>query len=165
MPAALLCLHTEGAELAPSSCGEPGRCASTEGNSTKALLFAQDFVATALRAIKLRRPRGAPRQRAPPSPPRVCGVGLVSPLNGTRGFEGTRVVRGRLYGHLILAGAFTMTPEDRYTAIARECVRLAELTDNQDLRDHLKALALDMMAQAIRERDDHLNVIEFPRRA
>ena len=75
------------------------------------------------------------------------------------------MVRGRLYGHLILAGAFTMTPEDRYTAIARECVRLAELTDNQDLRDHLKALALDMMAQAIRERDDHLNVIEFPRRA
>jgi hypothetical protein len=72
------------------------------------------------------------------------------------------VVRGRLYGHLILAGAFTMTPEDRYTAIARECVRLAELTDNQDLRSHLQALALDMMAEAAPERDDHSNVIEFP---
>lgn len=59
-----------------------------------------------------------------------------------------------------------MTPEDRYTAIARECVRLAELTDNQDLRRHLQALALDMMAEAVAEReDDHSNVIEFSRRA
>ena len=58
-----------------------------------------------------------------------------------------------------------MTPEDRYTAIAMECVRLAELTDNQDLRSHLQAVALDMMAEAIAGRDDHSNVIEFPRRA
>jgi hypothetical protein len=63
----------------------------------------------------------------------------------------------------IQAGAFTMTPEDRYTAIARECARLAELTDNQDLRSHLQALALEMMAEAAPERDDHSNVIEFPR--
>jgi hypothetical protein len=58
-----------------------------------------------------------------------------------------------------------MTPEDRYTAIARECVRLAELTDNQDLRSHLEALALDMMAQVAAEREDQSNVIEFPWRA
>ena len=54
---------------------------------------------------------------------------------------------------------------DHNTDYASECARLAELTDNQDLRDHLEALALDMMADAIRARDDHLNVIEFPRRA
>jgi hypothetical protein len=54
-----------------------------------------------------------------------------------------------------------MTPEDRYTAIARECVRLAELTDNQDLRSHLEALALDMMAQVAAEREDQSNVSNF----
>ena len=58
-----------------------------------------------------------------------------------------------------------MTPEDRYTAIARECVRLPELTDNQDLRSHLQGLALDMIAEAPAERDQHSNVIEFPWRA
>jgi hypothetical protein len=70
-----------------------------------------------------------------------------------------------LISDTIQPGAFTMTPEDRYTAIAMECVRLAELTDNQDLRSHLQAVALDMMAEAVAGRDDHSNVIEFPRRA
>jgi hypothetical protein len=65
----------------------------------------------------------------------------------------------------IQPGVFTMSPEDRYTAIAMECVRLAELTDNQDLRSHLQAVALDMMAEAVAGRDDHSNIIEFPRRA
>jgi hypothetical protein len=46
-----------------------------------------------------------------------------------------------------------------------ECVRLADLTDNQDLRSHLQAVAIDMMAEAVAGRDDHSNVIEFPRRA
>jgi hypothetical protein len=43
---------------------------------------------------------------------------------------------------------------------ASECARLAELTDNQSLREDLVALALNRMADA--ERDDHSNVVEFP---
>jgi hypothetical protein len=50
-----------------------------------------------------------------------------------------------------------MTFDDSY---ASECVRLAELTDNQALRDDLVALALNRMADA--ERDEHSKVVEFP---
>jgi hypothetical protein len=89
----------------------------------------------------------------------VVGHGGILPdSNGGRG-------GAILIPDTIQPGAFTMTPEDRYTAIAMECVRLAELTDNQDLRSHLQAVAIDMMAEAIAGRDDHSNVIEFPRRA
>ena len=52
-----------------------------------------------------------------------------------------------------------MAPDDN-TNYASECARLAELTDNQFLRDDLVALALDWMAKA--ERDDYSNVIAFP---
>jgi len=52
-----------------------------------------------------------------------------------------------------------MAPGDN-TDYASECVRLAELTDNQALRDDLVDLALERMAEA--ERCDHSNVIEFP---
>ena len=90
---------------------------------------------------------------------RVVGHAAILPdSNGGRG-------GAILIPDTIQPGAFTMTPEDRYTAIAMECVRLAELTDNQDLRSHLNAVALDMMAEAVAGRDDHSNVIEFPRRA
>jgi hypothetical protein len=41
-----------------------------------------------------------------------------------------------------------------------ECARLAELTDNQALRDDLVDLALVRMAEA--ERYDYSNVIAFP---
>ena len=50
-----------------------------------------------------------------------------------------------------------MAPDDN-TAYASECARLAELTDNQALRDDLVDLALIRMTEA--ERDD--NVITFP---
>jgi hypothetical protein len=52
-----------------------------------------------------------------------------------------------------------MAPDDN-TNYASECARLAELTDNQSLRDDLVALALDWMAEA--ERDDYSNVIAVP---
>jgi hypothetical protein len=54
-----------------------------------------------------------------------------------------------------------MAPDDN-TAYASECARLAELTDNQVLRDELVALALLRMAEA--EQDGYSNVIAFPRR-
>ena len=49
-----------------------------------------------------------------------------------------------------------MAPDDN-TAYASECARLAELTDNQALRDDLVDLALVRMAEA--ERYDYSNVI------
>jgi hypothetical protein len=49
---------------------------------------------------------------------------------------------------------------DHNTDYASECARLAELTDNQALRDDLVDLALVRMAEA--ERDDYSNVIAFP---
>jgi hypothetical protein len=52
-----------------------------------------------------------------------------------------------------------MAPDDN-TAYASECARLAELTDNQALRDDLVDLALVRMTEA--ERDDYSNVIAFP---
>ena len=52
-----------------------------------------------------------------------------------------------------------MAPDDN-TAYASECARLAELTDNQALRDDLVDLALIRMTEA--ERDDYSNVIAFP---
>jgi hypothetical protein len=52
-----------------------------------------------------------------------------------------------------------MAPDDN-TDYASECARLAELTDNQALRDDLVALALDRMAEA--ERYAYSNVIRFP---
>ena len=52
-----------------------------------------------------------------------------------------------------------MAPDDN-TNYASECARLAELTDNQALRDDLVALALVRMAEA--EQCDHSNVIAFP---
>jgi hypothetical protein len=51
-----------------------------------------------------------------------------------------------------------MAPDD-ITDYASECARLAELTDNQALRDDLVALALVRMAEA--ERYDYSNVIAF----
>jgi len=58
-----------------------------------------------------------------------------------------------------------MASEDKYADFAWECVRLAELTDNQELRSHLQAFALQGVAETATQRDDHLNVIEFPWRA
>jgi hypothetical protein len=52
-----------------------------------------------------------------------------------------------------------MAPDDN-TAYASECARLAELTDNQALRDDLVDLALVRMTEA--ERDDYSNFIAFP---
>jgi hypothetical protein len=103
----------------------------------------------------------------------VLPGGIVPAINGVRMVGHAAILPDSIGGRggailipdTIQPGAFTMTPEDRYTAIARECVRLAELTDNQDLRSHLQAVALDLMAEAVAERDDHSNVIEFPRRA
>jgi hypothetical protein len=51
-------------------------------------------------------------------------------------------------------------PPDDTTAYASECARLAELTDNQALRDELVALALLRMDES--ERDHYSNVIAFP---
>jgi hypothetical protein len=53
----------------------------------------------------------------------------------------------------------------KYTDFAWECVRLAELTDNPEIRNHLQALALHRVAEAAPEKEDHSNVIEFPWRA
>jgi hypothetical protein len=55
-----------------------------------------------------------------------------------------------------------MASEDKYADFAWECVRLAELTDNQELRSHLQAFALQRVAGTATQRDDQLNVIEFP---
>jgi hypothetical protein len=52
-----------------------------------------------------------------------------------------------------------MAPDDN-TAYASGCARLAELTDNQALRDDLVDLALIRMTEA--ERDVYSNVIAFP---
>ena len=52
-----------------------------------------------------------------------------------------------------------MAPDDN-TDYASECARLAELTDNQALRDDLVDLALVRMAEA--ERYDYSTVIAFP---
>src|SRR5262245_5025402 len=46
-----------------------------------------------------------------------------------------------------------MPDEDNYTDFARECVRLAKLTGNEDLRNHLKGLAVVTMIEAAPERD------------
>jgi hypothetical protein len=58
-----------------------------------------------------------------------------------------------------------MAPEEKHTGFATECVRLAELTDNQEIRDHLQALALHRVAEAVTEKDNHANVTELPWRA
>jgi hypothetical protein len=55
-----------------------------------------------------------------------------------------------------------MAVEDKLPAFAQECVRLAELTDNADLKSYLLGLALESMADAAAERHDHSNVISFP---
>ena len=44
---------------------------------------------------------------------------------------------------------------------AWECIRLAEMADNPDLRDHLLALAREKMAE-FDEQYDYSNVIELP---
>jgi hypothetical protein len=41
-----------------------------------------------------------------------------------------------------------MPNEDNYTDFARECVRLAKLTGNKDLRNHLQGLAVVTMVEA-----------------
>jgi hypothetical protein len=54
-------------------------------------------------------------------------------------------------------------PSDKCVEYAWECVRLAEMADHPDLRDHLLALAREKMAE-LYEEYDYSNVIEFPRR-
>jgi hypothetical protein len=56
-----------------------------------------------------------------------------------------------------------MAHEDKRMDFAWECVRLADLSDNHDVRNHLEALALHTAAEMAPEKDDRSNVIEFPR--
>ena len=51
-----------------------------------------------------------------------------------------------------------MATDQECAAYARECVRLAELTDEPEIRDQLFALAREWMAAAMQERD----VLIFP---
>jgi hypothetical protein len=51
-----------------------------------------------------------------------------------------------------------MATDQERVAYARECVRLAELTDEPEIRDQLFALAREWMAAAMQERD----VLIFP---
>ena len=46
-----------------------------------------------------------------------------------------------------------MATDQECVAYARECVRLAELTDEPEIRDQLFALAREWMAAAMQERD------------
>ena len=41
-----------------------------------------------------------------------------------------------------------MAHDDKYTDFARECARLAKLTGNEDLRNHLQGLAVVTMVEA-----------------
>jgi hypothetical protein len=97
-----------------------------------------------------------------PFPHSQCGVRSCSPrptLQGglncdTHAREGTSLPPWRLV---------TMPPDDKCVEYAWECVRLAEMADHPDLRDHLLALAREKMAE-LDEQYDYSNVIEFPRR-
>ena len=51
-----------------------------------------------------------------------------------------------------------MATDQECVAYARECVRLAELTDEPEIRDQLFALAREWTAAAMHERD----VLIFP---
>jgi hypothetical protein len=51
-----------------------------------------------------------------------------------------------------------MASDEDCVSCARECVRLAELTDEQEVREQLFALARDWMAAAMHDRD----VLNFP---
>ena len=51
-----------------------------------------------------------------------------------------------------------MASDEECVSCARECMRLAELTDEQTIREQLIALARDWMAAATHDRD----VLVFP---
>src|SRR6266566_9109085 len=56
-----------------------------------------------------------------------------------------------------------MTVDEKCMAHARECVRLAGLTDDQEVRDQLIALARDWIVAARKEEDDDdSKVLLFP---
>src|SRR5262249_12362910 len=56
-----------------------------------------------------------------------------------------------------------MTVDEKCMAQARECVRLAGLTDGQEVRDQLIALARDWIVAARKEEeDDDSKVLVFP---
>lgn len=57
-----------------------------------------------------------------------------------------------------------MTIDEKCMAHARECVRLAGLTDDQEVRDQLIALARDWIVAARKEEedDDESKVLVFP---
>ena len=58
-----------------------------------------------------------------------------------------------------------MTVDEKCMAHARECVRLAGLTDGQEVRDQLIALARDWIVAARKEEeedDDDSKVLVFP---
>jgi phosphopantothenoylcysteine synthetase/decarboxylase len=59
-----------------------------------------------------------------------------------------------------------MTIDEKCMAHARECVRLAGLTDDQEVRDQLIALARDWMIAARKKEeeddDDDSKVLVFP---
>jgi phosphopantothenoylcysteine synthetase/decarboxylase len=58
-----------------------------------------------------------------------------------------------------------MTVDEKCMAHARECVRLAGLTDDQEVRDQLIALARDWIVAARKEdeeEDDDSKVLVFP---
>jgi phosphopantothenoylcysteine synthetase/decarboxylase len=57
-----------------------------------------------------------------------------------------------------------MTIDEKCMAHARECVRLAGLTDDQEVRDQLIALARDWLVAARKkeEDDDDSKVLVFP---
>ena len=59
-----------------------------------------------------------------------------------------------------------MTIDEKCMAHARECVRLAGLTDDQEVRDQLIALARDWIVAARKheeeEKDDDSKVLVFP---
>ena len=56
-----------------------------------------------------------------------------------------------------------MTVDEKCMAHARECVRLAGLTDDQEVRDQLIAMARDWIVAARKEEeDDDSKVLVFP---
>jgi hypothetical protein len=55
-----------------------------------------------------------------------------------------------------------MTVDEKCMAHARECVRLAGLTDDQEVRDQLIALARDWIVAKEEEEDDDSKVLVFP---
>jgi hypothetical protein len=84
------------------------------------------------------------------------------PASGTAWFASNYTLgSGIVWSDDNQTGAFTMVPADTYTDFAWECARLAELTDNQEIRNHLQTLALHRMAEAAPEKDGHSNVILF----